>query len=273
MKTSVNTDQRGVAHLGLILLLVVVVGMVGFAGWRVTQKGKEKDSSLATAVKQVAAKCDLDDKDLCKFMTSWKNNKYYTVKTVDTSDGKSSQATYQSEGTDKFHMSATGENSFEMITIGDTSYTKDAKDGKWWKQTLKPEEKKQYSMDDNLKFDDSSKDEPEADKTTYKKLSKEPCGNRQCFKYQVIDPENKGSTEFIWFDDQDYQLRREMTQNADGSKSEMTFSYDKVSITAPSPVKEVAPNQVVIPGASQPMDMPSDAEMQQLMQQYAPDAQ
>lgn len=40
-----KTNQKGIAHIGLILLLVVVLAAVGFAGWRVFGNGKNNSDS------------------------------------------------------------------------------------------------------------------------------------------------------------------------------------------------------------------------------------
>jgi hypothetical protein len=264
MKTKKQTDERGIAHVALIIVGVAVLAVIGFAGWRVMSKDKAP-SNLSEAVKQAAAKCELEDKDLCKFMASWKENKYYKLSASTTAEGKTSTYNYEAAGTDKYHMVSTGEMSYEMIGIGTTTYTKDNGDGKWWKQTLKPDQASEYNLSDDLDYSEPNKDEKEADKTTYKKLGKEACGNLQCFKYQVLDPSNKDTTEYIWFDDKDYQLRRTLSEGKD-SKTDMTFSYDKVNINEPSPTKELGPNQVVVPGSSEPMTMPSEEELNQMMQ-------
>ena len=53
--------------------------------------------------------------------------------------------------------------------------------------------------------------------------------------------EGESSTTYIWFDDRDYLMRKTTTQSPDGSTSEFTFSYDKASVSEPSPVKETPP--------------------------------
>jgi outer membrane lipoprotein-sorting protein len=144
-----------------------------------------------------------------------------------------------------------------MITIDKTVYTKAG--DTWYKQTAESTDK---NTTDDFKIDfEDPEDEstPEEDKTTYKSLGKEACGNLNCFKYEVIDPEQADQKNFIWFDDKDYQLRRSRTETPDGA-SEMTFEYDNVNIGEPSPVQELGPNQYIIPGQTEPSTIPTAAD-------------
>lgn len=43
-----NLDQKGIAHLGLMLVIVLVVGAAGFGGWRVYQANQKKDTTTNT---------------------------------------------------------------------------------------------------------------------------------------------------------------------------------------------------------------------------------
>lgn len=266
-------DQRGVGHLGLILAVVVVLA-IGGVGYFVFNKNKDgglsaDQKALQDAIKN--AKCDYDDKDLCKFFTSYKVQKYYTVNTTNESDGEKTTMLLKSEGTDKSYFKMDGSTPYEVITIGKTTYTK-AADGTWWKQTLP--NNTASNLEDGAK---TTFTEPEstdtASKTTYKKIGKEACGNLTCFKYQEIDPSDTATTTYLWFDDNDYQLRRTSSEG-NGSKSDATYSYDKVSITEPTPVKELGANQFLMPGQSEPTtlpaagDGPTPEEIQQIMQQY-----
>lgn len=255
-------DQRGLSQVALVGLIVLVVGAIGFVGWRITQKSSDQDNSHQEALKQAAQNCDLDDKDICKFLTSWKQSEHYTVTAKSTVDGEETSFTFQTAGEDRSRMTSTGEHGFEMITIGQTVYTKDPGDGKWWKQTITDTEQTANTPEDMWQFSDPSDDiNTEEAKQTYQKEGKEACGDLQCFKYQIIDPNMRDEKQFIWFDDRDYQLRRMTTEGPDGS-SEMTFAYDRITIDEPKDVKELGPNQVIVPGSSEPMTMPSAEEMQ-----------
>lgn len=273
MKKFLSSDQRGVGHLGLILAVVVVLA-IGGVGYFVYNKNKDggltaDQKALQDAIKN--AKCDYDDKDLCKFFTSYKVQKYYTINTTSESDGEKSTMLLKTEGDGKSYMKLDGSTAYEVITIGDSTYTK-ATDGTWWKQTVKNETAADLQNEAKIDFAEPETAE-EAAKTTYKKIGKEACGKLTCFKYQEIDPSDTTTTTFLWFDDEDYQLRR-TTSEGNGNKSDSIYSYDKVSITEPSPVKELGPNQYLMPGASEPTTLPSAGdgptpeEIEQLMQQY-----
>jgi hypothetical protein len=265
MRRMKSTNQQGIAHLGLILVLVVVLGGVGFAGYKVFSKNKDGGSSENSAVAKAALEtaCKETDKLICKFMSSYKSNKYYTVNSKTTADGTTTQSMYQAEGDKKFHMTASGDTPYEMIVIDKDTYTK-AANGTWWKQTTKPEvtpkADNKFDFDDNT--DDSGTDKTPEDKTTYKNLGTEACGSLTCHKYQVLSSSSPEDKEYIWFDTKDYQLRRTLSEGKDGSVSDSTYSYEKISIKVPSPVKELGPNQYLMPGASEPSAMPDAGSMQ-----------
>lgn len=271
MKNLFFNDQRGVGHLGLIIAVVVVLA-IGGVGYFVYNKNKSGGTSTADKAIQEAlknAKCDYDDKDLCKFFTSYEAQKYFTIDSVSESDGKKTTMTLKTEGDGKSYMKIGGETPYEVIYIGTTTYTK-AADGTWWKQTTKNDTADDFKSDADI--DIQEPENAEAAKTKYKKIGKEKCGNLTCFKYQEILPD-PAAISYLWFDDKDYQIRR--TQTIDnGNTTDATYSYGKVSITEPSPVKELGENQYLMPGASEPTtlpttgDGPTEEEIQQLMQQY-----
>jgi hypothetical protein len=115
-----------------------------------------------------------------------------------------------------------------------------------------------------VSFVDSNKesDTPEVKNiTTYKNLGTEACEKLTCYKYQVIDTGVPDDTQYIWFDNKDYQLRRTRYEGKDGSVSESTYSYNKFNITVPSPVKELGKNQYLVPGDAEPQTMPDPGSM------------
>jgi hypothetical protein len=118
------------------------------------------------------------------------------------------------------------------------------------------------NYDHDFETPKSDTPEPASQEPTYKKIGKEACGNLTCFKYEVVDPSSPGK-QTLWFDDKDYQLRR-MRIESEGTVSDQVFAYSSVSITAPSPTKDLGPNQYIVPGQSEPVTMPSADELKAL---------
>ncbi len=271
MKKLFTKNQRGFGHVGLIFAVAVVlaVGGVGYFVYNKNKAGSTVDRAIQDAIKN--AKCEYDDADLCKFFASYKVQNYYTINTVSEDSGKKSTSVMKMEGGDKSHLQLGGDTPYEVITIGKTTYIKGA-DGTWWKRTAaEAGPTPDYATDLDTDFDEP--ENAESAKSTFKKLGKEKCGDLTCFKYQQIDTvENPSTTMYFWFDDKDYQTRRTV-QESDGYKADSTYSYAKISITEPSPVKELAKNQYLLPGQSEPTTLPStdeptEEELRQLMEQY-----
>jgi outer membrane lipoprotein-sorting protein len=262
VKYKIHTNQTGIAHLMLILVVVVLLG-VGGAGYYVWNKNKDEKSgsnpSQTASSKVVEDECKkaIDDKDFCKFASSVNFNQDYKTVITSTSAEGNSVMTLQSDsdGNTSANTTVNGEEVAAYVMLDDTSYTKDLTDGSWFKFTNETSEDINVSDDLDLDFEEDTST-PEVDKTEYKKIGKEACGNDTCFKYQIIDPEAPTDEQFVWFDDKDYQLRRFSFKNSEGT-SDMTYSYENVTITAPSPTKEMPSAE----GMSQ-------AELEALMQQY-----
>ena len=259
MKTSIHQDQRGLAHIALIAIIVVVIGAVGFAAYRVTNKDSKPTSSLTSQeIKEIEDECkkEIDDKDFCKFASSFSGAENYTTIMETSGANGSSKTTLKTDGDNSSMVTESdGTIAAEYITIGNTSYMKDLTDNQWTKYTSETSVTEDVKEDIDIDFDES--DVPEAERTEYKKLGKEACGKFTCFKYQILDKTDTENEQFIWFDDDDYLLRKWTFSGGEGTTT-ASFSYDKVSISAPSPVKE----------ATSPMDGPSEEELQRLMEEY-----
>lgn len=248
--------EAGIAPIAIIIAVVLVIAAAG--GYFALNKNSSSPlSQVANVIPAVGLNpnCKHNDPELCKFLNNWKDLKQYSVKSTMTSKGAPTSTTLlEISGEDKFHMLSSENNkeSYNTITIGDTTYTKDYSDNKWWKQVQK-KQKDDPKEKFNFKFDEDKTDKPTEDKTTYKSLGKESCASLNCFKYQVINPDNSDFTEFIWFDDKEYRLRKEAMEGKDGSKTESEFSYSGVNISAPSPTKDASPDQIIAPtGAALP---------------------
>lgn len=265
MKIFKQNDQSGFAHMVEIVIIgVVVLGIAGFIGWRVmtAQSGTGANNS-ATNNNQAstAIPCTSSDKDLCKFFASWKVSENQKVTMSMTSGGQTSSSVFESSNSGKnYHMvmSVSG-TPYEIIVIDSTTYTKAG--STWYKQTTKSDTATSYKdsftpdvKEPETKTPDTKDTTPV---TTYKKIGAEKCGNLDCLKYQVVDPSSTDTTQFLWFDTKDYQLRRMHSESTNGDVTDQVFEYGNVNITVPSPVKDLGPNQYIVPGQSEPMTMPS----------------
>ena len=235
----------------LIVIAIIVVGAAGYLAYvKFSGSSSESGGGLSSLVSKVSLNpnCKYKDSDLCKFINGWKEVKYYSVTSDSTDkDGKKSQFVFKSIGETKSQMLMTeaGKETYNIISIDKTTYTKDYTDNKWWKQTAASEDNAIKTEESSLDFD--TKADAVEDKTTYKKIGMETVGKYNCFKYQVIDPAMTEGTEYIYFDNKEYQLRKTRDESSDGSVTESVVDYSKVSIDAPSPTKEGNPYSVTIP--------------------------
>lgn len=263
--TSLTTSQKGFAHVGIILAVAGVLVVGGLVTWRFLEAQKSDGStSLSTELskKLATAKCDYNDKDICKFFTSWKEHKEYRIAaaTTDKTTGEVSKFTMEIDG-DNSHMVTSGSFESDIISIGKNDMYTKTPNGTWWKQT-NPEITTQDPIEKpSVEFEEPTTETTEDAKntTTYKALGKEACGSLTCFKYQVVNSEISDTTEFLWFDTKSYQLRRSLSEGTD-SKTDSTFTYDNVTVKAPANARELGPNQYILPGQDEPTTMPSAAD-------------
>ena len=255
-------NQQGHGALIIVLIVVVCLALVGGGVW-FALKARHGGSSLLPAKFTLSDKCDQNDKELCKFLNNFKNIKNYTVKGTTTAAGKTSQSTFVLDTDTKYQIINTtaGKEDYNVVSIGDTSYTKDYTDNKWFKETVKASDQTQQKS--NFEFNTNDTTANTAQKTTYKSLGMEKCDNRTCFKYQAITP-GSDMTRYLWFDDRDYLLRKTRMEMKDGTVMEETYAYDNAKVSAPSPVKEGSPTSS-LPGAPSQADV--NRQLQQLQSQ------
>ena len=255
--------ERGKMSAPVLIIIAVIVVALGGAGLYLSKTGNSPLSALVKA--PLNPNCELKDPELCKFMNNWKDLKNFTIHSASKDSSGTSESTFEVQG-DNSHMSVNmGKDSMEMINLDNTTYTKDFSDGKWWKTTYDKTKSDQFTKD-IVNKDTFNESKAVEDKTTYKALGKEACGDLMCFKYQVIDPADTSMTQYIWFDDKDYLLRKQSTTDNQGVTTESTFSYNNASISAPSPVKEGTPESMY-GGQMNAADKANLEQMQQDMQQ------
>jgi outer membrane lipoprotein-sorting protein len=261
------SDTRGFGHIVVIAVVSLVV-VVGIGGWLVYNTKKAPSNANTEAVRKALreATCDRDDTDICKFFISWKASRYVTANTTTKVGNTTNTSTIEIDDKN-YHSKINAELIQESIVIGNAIYYKDAQKNKWYKQELTQPGTTGFTFD-------KSDLQREGGAFTYKKVGKETCGELTCFKYEVSNAENKDLKQYIWFDDQDYQLRKQTTEQKDPPIfTTTTFSYEKVTITEPSPFTELRNNEYYIPGQGvvDPSTLPSGSteELNKLIEQFS----
>jgi hypothetical protein len=243
-------NEKG--FIPVILAVVVVVAAVGIGGYAYMSKNKTGilEKAKLPAVKLPGAglnpNCKFKDPDLCKYVNKYASMEQFSggfsgKSTTTDKDGKKSESVWEMEGLNKsrFVTYENGKELFSTVIINDTTYTKDPTDGKWWKYVAT---KDKAGANTNFFNPEDLKEQFKdlEDKTAYKKIGKEQCGSLSCFKYEVETPGLEDTKEYVYFDDNQY-LMRKMEVETGGMKTATVFEYKNVSIKEPSPVKEGEP--------------------------------
>ncbi len=275
---------------GLIVASVVLVGCSKVKE-QVQNKVQDTVQQAATSLLTEADLAKISDPLVRKNLVAQAN--VHAFRTVTSSNQKTAPATtteIQINGT-SIAMHTTTQilgKTQEMIIIGDTTYVKDPSDNTWWKQvnntqdtTKEPSTFKAPSLDE-IKQEYTSKQE----NTVFKSLGTEACGDLTCYKYTETDGSDTTPSKTFWFDDKQFLTRKDEISQGTVILTN-TYTYDNVSVTAPSPTKDVPAGHsayeymmgvqgMMTPPTSAPgasgTKIPSKAEIDAMMKQ-AQDAQ
>jgi hypothetical protein len=221
------------------IIIVVVVAVLALGGFLLFKSGKLPLPGAVQIASRVTEKDfeSVTDATLRKHFVAQTNAN--AVRSVSQSSGKGTKDTmeYQIKG-DSFSYRMKEEEADKelshVIMLGDTTYIKDLSDNKWWKQTKIPDEE----VEDLAATPDDIKEEfMTEDPTLYKSLGTEACGNLTCHKYEQTFKDSPGARTF-WFDTKKFLIRKEESAYGEFSSS-IEYSYDGISISAPSPTKDV----------------------------------
>ncbi|MCL5093834.1 MAG: hypothetical protein M1355_01775 [Patescibacteria group bacterium] len=241
--------------LVIILFILAVLGVGGYFGY--------KQVTAYLAQKAILAQCKYKDATICRHLYNLKEIKYMSAKSAMTDkSGKKSEYAYDMNG-DRYHTIATenGKEIFNTIAIADKVYMKDYSDNKWWMSKNNKDVEKNF---DEFEPDYQVEENDTKTQIAYKYIGKEKVNGVNCYKYQVSDPNNKDMTEdLIWFDTKDYLLRKMSSKDKDGNTYEETFSYNKVEINEPSPVKEATSQLDMLGGLRNALPNENIDQMQQ----------
>ncbi len=243
-----NKNQSGIAHL-MIIIGLVVIAVIAAVAWKVSSS--KSTTTVASKAVQSACEKEINDKNFCKFAASFTLNTSYeaTITTVDTA-GATSSMTMQSDTKNNSSIvsRADGKETAAYVSLDGDTYFKDESTGSWTKIAGDKTKPTVTSPTSDIKIDTT--DLTAKNTTTYKYLSKEKCGSLNCFKYQIVDTAATGTTQYIWFDDKNYQMQRWYSKDANGS-TDMSFTYKSIKISAPSPVSDTSASDAAALQAAQ----------------------
>lgn len=206
------------------------------------KSGGSSDSSSSSSPsvsvnKEVQDKClaEVKDATFCKFAGAFANVSDYSAIMTSVSDGTTTVANMaiSASGNSSMTVKENGTTSANIVFYDGSTYIQDPSDQQWFKYTAADapavlDIKKEF-LATGFK-DDSGTSNQFVNKGT------ETIDGKECYKYQVIETDKPDQQGFMWFDKDSFLLRK--LSNVDGGTVlSMTFSYDKVSISQPSPIK------------------------------------
>ena len=239
-----------------VIIGVAVIAVVAYFAWRTTSQPAPAANQTMTvstpsaeAIEQACTDAGYDG-DFCKFLHKQSLVTKVAIQTLGNSQGSELKSTIMIDGSRSW-LKAEGAINYEIISDNGTTYTKGG--DTWWQSATATEQPLKI---DEFTFKTPSPEALAAKSVTYEKQSQEDCQDRQCLKFAVTDPAAGTAPTFIWFDTQDYLMRKSRVDN-NGAFNEQTFSYDNVTIPTPDPVKQLTENQYIVPGQSEPVEAPA----------------
>jgi hypothetical protein len=232
----------------------------------------EKAAEALPSQAELMKLCPYDDKDLCKFMTNWKEAPDYRSSMTSKEPGEPLMETSMevAVGGKRSHMLAKqgGKAVSEFYSIDGTTYMYDYEQKVWWKIPPQKDSPMMGAVPEiDINYGDDG--EIEKDETVYERLGKEACGDRQCFKYKVTAPDST-DVQYLWFDDKEYALRKMRNESKNGAYYEMTITPGAVTIEAPTgTIKEMQTNSVDPFGTMSPEDKKAmEDQIKEMQKEY-----
>lgn len=258
--------------LPLLLLLVVLAGL----SFYFLSKNQASDEAGKDQGKQVAEESLVNcpyERDVCSYMAAQAKAMSQGV-TVTTTSQMPNQSTSVSEmkmdGSGNFEVSSYVGDKLQssMLVFEKQTYIKDLADGAWY--TLPSfVDNAADSPDEAVAELQATYQEPAADfKMT--KLGTEACGTLTCDKYEMSQASEAEGQLYIWIDTKERLARQMEIKTAQGS-SMMVYQYGAVNIGKPAPIKEMPGLGAGSSAPSGGGQMPSQEELEQMMQEYSLD--
>lgn len=214
--------------LGVVAVLVVLL-IVGYKS--------EAKLNIDTKV-QTSCNEKIKDKTFCKFAGVFANVDSYVADMTLTQSGEVTTATVAIASNGDANMTVTSAGVKTMITkYQGITYALDSSDNQWIQYAANSAEKPTIT-DIKTSLETADFKNSKGQTEVYANRGSESVNGTECYKYQNMTPDTEGEVSYLWFSKKDYKpVKLESTIGNDVSK--MTFSYGTVTVTKPSPVKQV----------------------------------
>ncbi len=261
MTKKIGWDERGIAHVLLMLLGVIVIAGVAFAGYKVANKKTDNSTNTNTSSNSssssstgsstsVEATClaAYHDANLCHFASSassFDKTAYTATLSLVQNGGTNSTTTLKNDG--KGNTSLTGSGGGQVInaiTLDGVEYVQSNNTGPWVEYpsgATAPTSNPTSNMDISVVGSTT---------TTFKSLGKEACGSLDCYKYEIDSKLTPDTKQIVWFDTSSYKLREWNYADNSGDSTDMKITYGSVNITKPSPVETLSQMEGGLSGGS-----------------------
>lgn len=224
--------------LALTVLIVIAVCAALMSGYfRFRDILRRQTSETTQACMEL-----INDEALCRFAAANEvaSTQSQIITTTTTNSDTTEVSTIEIESPTRLKsVTLLGLHEVEAYVVIDaTTYVKDYEDGIW--ATYTDETFSQEIQGTAVKYDFTS---PRSEdviefRDRYRFEAMEPCDNLTCYKYGIQDPDSGNITTYVWFDNENYMLRRYMSIKDDYTTN-MQFTYQAVTIEAPSPTKPI----------------------------------
>jgi Tfp pilus assembly protein PilE len=236
-------QERGFAHVGMVLIVVAVVAVIGFVGYTVYNKSgvgtKASTATTTTTQKTEAVAADqgcvttYKDENLCKFAAKGGalDKLAFKATAVVTGGDSAGNLTMLNDGAGNSSVTMSGGGvALDSVTYGGHYYIKNGQGS--WTDYGTDTESGNPTKDMNLVLGSG---------LTYTPQGKEACGSHTCFKYDLKDASSPNDEQTVWFDTANYLARqwKDVSTGDDGTATTtvLTINYPgKVSVSKPSPV-------------------------------------
>ena len=234
----------------IVVLVVVILLLLGIGGFMFLKKKSSPSFSpeIKKAQQEVMANCAFDA-DFCKYAANGivAMASGYTMTSESNYGGKISKMVIKTDGKENSESITynNGKENGSFISLNKTTYMKNAGETVW---TEFPPTKDEAGKPTTNLFDfeglkkelGNVKDNSKALEASLvvKKIGSETCGSNTCSIFEMVDKTFPDISTKIWVDTSEYYARKMESKTKEGVNT-MTFEYGPVTITKPSPVKQM----------------------------------